>query len=969
MTDRVAVFAISSEDMGMGRADLDGSYGREERDGEGKYGDRNLLVRPLNADGKTSSDIRGNLYTKVALADDYSCIPTPSDDLCRWLAGDKLGSNTVSHEVTDFIAETAWRHVMLDKPSSNGTVIGRVIPAIKGGFRRYFSGDGGQRGGGAAKDEFLKFIDNLHSGNNKREADIDKVIDAAVDLFGDITTTFVISSLIKDKGISIADYLKDTAKIDPKVLEENMNKYVADYYRRTLRNIVSAMKDKIPTDKQNYSDIKKEDLDAIKVKFLTDNNWGTEMNMAIALDQQFKGGLPEGVKKGLENAAVKAVVHTVENQYANNATTVAQSQHAKDLLENVYKRWDSLKDDTQLMYASFLEVQERVAGSAASMAGGATGSVRWRTITPDEYSTKFGPGCSDNLDNLRIALNLSGDGTTTRFEDRIPLIPMGRFDTIAFTGPGNKVETRTLRKSPKESKSVSKATPYTGPKYPTVVTGGGEIGNRALRDIYHSIYALGIPRVTSDSVDGSQMEFPSVNTFRDTYKDNTMFTFKSSDLVRDRLYDLARAERTTRKPSDVDDSFFGPSGFLDMIDANTWSRVSPGVYQKVDASGKTVRYGREDEATRRMFKSSAHGCYTTLYNAPAAKCDKYIHQCLLNGDKDSMATCLAAKTLETEFFKNSKKGINEMHPLIALRTLQKFGFREHDVYDNQAGTTIRKIESVDHWKNSDFMKERFKDSKGAALPIDDILTQYLELVTEFVNSNPGILNSGFRGQTDEGVGHLVSSDYVRSLGIKQRVEPSHGKGKFYSRLGTHMKTSMYGNSHNLSPFRASASGYSTPYGSMRTLGITGVLQGRQHGGADSGVILRGFNEASDAPHGAVFISEVVKSALNDLRNSGRYIKNDDLRQIDSTLNRISKDEEKLLKLVAMIEQYNRMMESHKDYKVEGLSLGKLKEMVDKYSTVAGRYFNDQQAVQVLLSAFEKQSPDKGRPIDITNGHA
>jgi hypothetical protein len=56
MTDRVAVFAISSEDMGMGRADLDGSYGREERDGEGKYGDRNLLVRPLNADGKTSSE-------------------------------------------------------------------------------------------------------------------------------------------------------------------------------------------------------------------------------------------------------------------------------------------------------------------------------------------------------------------------------------------------------------------------------------------------------------------------------------------------------------------------------------------------------------------------------------------------------------------------------------------------------------------------------------------------------------------------------------------------------------------------------------------------------------------------------------------------------------------------------------------------------------------------------------------------
>lgn len=76
-----------------------------------------------------------------------------------------------------------------------------------------------------------------------------------------------------------------------------------------------------------------------------------------------------------------------------------------------------------------------------------------------------------------------------------------------------------------------------------------------------------------------------------------------------------------------------------------------------------------------------------------------------------------------------------IHPLMALRILQTFGFRKF--VDN---TRIMQIESVDHWLNN--MPTVFTDIQlqNIIRNRNNHLLEYLENLVDFINGNPAILN-------------------------------------------------------------------------------------------------------------------------------------------------------------------------------------------------------------------------------------
>ena len=138
-------------------------------------------------------------------------------------------------------------------------------------------------------------------------------------------------------------------------------------------------------------------------------------------------------------------------------------------------------------------------------------------------------------------------------------------------------------------------------------------------------------------------------------------------------------------------------------------------------------------------------------------------QCLLSDDAASLDVCLNTFK-NNEFFKTAKREINSMHPVLALKTLQKFGFRTEYVNDSLGGK-LRKVQSVDSWMKT-YMKETFNPSQIQQITDgNDRLIAYLDLVSQYINANPGILNKGYGGTSAEASGLFKPSDYVRSVGI------------------------------------------------------------------------------------------------------------------------------------------------------------------------------------------------------------
>jgi hypothetical protein len=56
---------------------------------------------------------------------------------------------------------------------------------------------------------------------------------------------------------------------------------------------------------------------------------------------------------------------------------------------------------------------------------------------------------------------------------------------------------------------------------------------------------------------------------------------------------------------------------------------------------------------------------------------------------------------------------------------------------------------------------------------NDKLLNYLQLLTEYVNANPGILNRDYNGKTMESEGLISTSDAAQKIGVKMQIIPSN----------------------------------------------------------------------------------------------------------------------------------------------------------------------------------------------------
>lgn len=410
---------------------------------------------------------------------------------------------------------------------------------------------------------------------------------------------------------------------------------------------------------------------------------------------------------------------------------------------------------------------------------------------------------------------------------------------------------------------------------------------------------------------------------------NTKFDVKVDDLIRKRFFAISKATI-----SDVPTVPGAPEQYtyLDMMNKNIIFRDADGNFVR-KINGVTTKLGQDDEETHRILKAS-HKCYGTNLNVDDATCKRFIFECLLSQDEKALETCLKDIPLKADFFNVASQDITNLHPVLALRILQQFGFHKYPEHDDTANMQLYKVESVAHWLKT-YLEPKYGSGALNTMIQQDgqhYILAYLDLVSQYVNANPSILNKQYSGDSDEALGKLdkMKSAYGKQLGLQWEVPKPNSSFIFsdVGRLRGHLQQLRA--SRNLPFVHVSGQrGLYTPYGRQLTPGVSFLQTG---GGGKCDLVFKRLNESGHVS-GAQVIESYMNAVLSELAKRNKSLNPTDKKNIAAHLQKYREVEIELQRSLCYIDEFNTLSDVLQNYDSDILTEASLKKFVDRYSNI------------------------------------
>jgi hypothetical protein len=625
-------------------------------------------------------------------------------------------------------------------------------------------------------------------------------------------------------------------------------------------------------------------------KYLLQNN-----PMPANIDPEIRNAI-NSVKIQYGTAAnQQAIVDDTENTIAailakkkrSGAPFVTLSNpQAKALYDNVFAKWDQYTKETQDFYDRFVQLQKK-------------GGAGWSQAPESEYAT-----AGSSPDNYR--LNLKKNQNKVDIGQSLPAYDSANQENVWYRATGS----RLLSTKPNNA--------------------------NVFRDLYQAVYI-------GDMVGNAAANalFPNINL---TPSGDKIFNIKVDDLVRKRMFVVDKAEISTETKVLEGEKQYA---MLDMVDRQIISRNADGnLLVKID--GKTYEYGANDDETRKVFKAS-HKCYGTYVNDDGETCKKFMFEALLSQDKKAIENFLKDLKMQ-DFYKTATSDIKNMHPVIALRILQQFGFHKYQSYDSEAGGQLYKVEDVNHWLNT-YMKKKFTDVQVQQM-IDQNDTyqilSYLDLVSQFVNANPAILNKNYSGSSEEAAGKFKRSEYAEKLKLdwhrpipaRAAVGVDFGRLRGYLQVDRTMRQPFFNQMGNqfVTPF--GTPGFSPNMGMVQMIGGTYTIPS--------------FNAPGQVT-GAKFLRHYLDAILVDLRAKNKTLSSTEEQRLKDHIQKLTKLEDEMIKTLAFLDEYNRLLNTFKDYEATTINEPVnqyVQKFMDRYRTLDGKYQATEDLIMQVIAKVQ-----------------
>jgi hypothetical protein len=305
---------------------------------------------------------------------------------------------------------------------------------------------------------------------------------------------------------------------------------------------------------------------------------------------------------------------------------------------------------------------------------------------------------------------------------------------------------------------------------------------------------------------------------------------------------------------------------------------------------------------------------------------------------------------------------------MALQILRKFGFRKHLVYDSKAEVELYKVEHLNHWLKHGLPKlghAQFDIEVMTKDPNSHHLLEYLSLLSQFVNCNPGILNKNYNGESDEAIGVFYIPEDAKKLKLKAPhpcpakwvLNPMLGyliNSKYVPKGAVTMgppvimsggaKTDMYGGHGGF--------GILSPFGTPTFTPGLPMFRPKRFGEGESTTckVIHGHlrNQGHDIIH------DIFRGLISNLKSKGKSLSQKDYDDLKQKLENYKEIQDALLKTLCYMEEYARVLDVTGDNRAQTVSMNVMEKFASRYGKLFNQYHNMEHKIMADLISAAKE---------------
>jgi hypothetical protein len=552
------------------------------------------------------------------------------------------------------------------------------------------------------------------------------------------------------------------------------------------------------------------------------------------------------LKSNIVDALYSRIRGLMNVQVNPNYTTITKNHYANQLFEDVFVNWPNLNPMAREFYRQHLRVFRKVGntiGTASNQAG-------WEDIKDRVEDNSF----VRNLDRASVRINimkLQEGSADVLFAKTLPFLPIGGDKTI--TGLWYTDEYGAVK---------------------NIVA--GLLSATALQDIYKCVY-MG----NSCNVGGHVMNLPK--TFEKVKQNVKDFDVNDISVIKNLI--KSRKAEIVSQPSRVMGTSFADLYVEDMVTRVIYARDDAGLY-RIGPNKERIDYSYDNIRT--------DNCAGTKLKGDQTQCSKFVRDCLLSGDKNSLSNCLAQLSNES-LFNVGVTEIAQVDPNIAIQILRTFGVRQV-IRKHPTLGEYGEPQTFESWRETvlSTLNPNLRDTITKNVKLCD----YLKGVISFVTMNPAILNKNMRNNSVKAslADQPIDDAYIKALGKTMWTNPlpSSNEGRMF-------ETQMLVKGVASPQFAITSPAFlSNPFNNVTHAQGTLVAPfGMMNGGASA---YEELISKKITKNGATsqLVESLIESVVNDAKVAGVNISEIDYARLKDGSQELSKMEKELHKYRAML---------------------------------------------------------------------
>jgi hypothetical protein len=403
------------------------------------------------------------------------------------------------------------------------------------------------------------------------------------------------------------------------------------------------------------------------------------------------------------------------------------------------------------------------------------------------------------------------------------------------------------------------------------------------------------------------------------------------------------------------------------ITRNGWVKLDDGNYEKTLKDGTKVVYKNGDDEYNKLF-TKANRCFSAQLNMSEVDCCAWM-DAVLKGNSQELLKFVHTHSIN---FITDPKNINKAHPLLVLKVLKAFGFREELVYDMATpggfNGKIWKIQTVNKWRTK-YLEKKFTPVHVKNIMGNKHLLIYLGLLVDYVNANPSLINEGMVKSTGANLQPIQVPEEFSKRGVIPCIVPSK-KNKTSTDWNELTKNinNIYGNFYNGLNFKSQLPfGMNNLFPYTQTWGVGNVYRGSTlHGGASDGKQEVFIDLKETRPQFTHQVATQIHTLLEKLKSLNKPLKKSDTERILQKLTDFSNLETELYNTILMINKYSQLASIfNKDGSREVVSLETMHNYVNRYTPLVDKYENTKTGLEGLLTILKEINDDDDDDVNVS----